>query len=187
MDAASGDQQILPLGSGGLETRQCAALGCIHRWMNGTLAPFNEERKQAAVIVLETKSLPTKNLAIGTLARTGLRAFEFNPRLAKLSGKLFQVVAMRGPTDEARLLERGNDGVLFHTRLFGIGRDNLEIAARPEREQSVLRASTGVDAPKRGANAAVLFNERDAALEIAAAEKKVIEQCRNLGNLWPSS
>src|SRR5438045_6981097 len=123
MDAASGDQQMLPLGSGGLETRQCAALGCIHRWMNGTLAPFNEERKQAAVIVLETKSLPTKNLAIGTLARTGLRAFEFNPRLAKLSGKLFQVVAMLGSTDEARPLVRVSDSSLISTWLYDFGAD----------------------------------------------------------------
>src|SRR5215813_7236899 len=91
--------------------------------------PRNEERKQAAAIVLEPERFPVKHLAIRPLARTGPRTFEFNSILAQSLGELLQVVAMRRPPDEARLLQLGDHRVLLHPGLFGIGRDDFQVAA----------------------------------------------------------
>ena len=85
------------------ETFEMAASWRVDRGMRCVGAPFNEKRKQAAMIVFEAERFPMKDFAIGTLARTGLRALEFDSFLAQPSSELVQIVAMLGPTDEARL------------------------------------------------------------------------------------
>jgi hypothetical protein len=61
-----------------------------------------------------------------------------------------------------------------------IGRDDFEIAARPERQQSVLCSSAWMDTAKRGANSATLLDEPDAAVKIVATKKNVIEESGHL-------
>src|SRR5215470_17629776 len=52
--------------------------------------------------------------------------------------------------------------------------------ARAQREQRVLRAASRMDTPERGSDTEVLLNKRDAAVKIARAKEKVIEQGRHL-------
>ena len=70
--------------------------------------------------------------------------------------------------------------------MLGIGSDDFEVAAGveleagrlAERQKSVTRAASGMDAPESGANAGVFFDEVDASIEIVAAEQDVIERDR---------
>lgn len=64
----------------------------------------------------------------------------------------------------------GRDG------LPGIGSDDFQIVLFSEREESVARSASGMHSSEHGANARVFFDEADAAIESAAAEKDVIEQ-----------
>src|SRR6266566_3260258 len=100
MDAREGADQILGPRSGRFETRQRAAFRGIHRRMNGVLAPFDEKREQAAVIVLEPERPPSQDFAIRALARAGLRTVKLDSLLAKLLGELFEIVAVRGPANK---------------------------------------------------------------------------------------
>ena len=88
---------------------------------------------------------------------------------------------MGGPADQARLRERRQ---FFGERIFGvllgIGGDDFEIAAGAQGEQGVLSAAAGMDAAERGPDASALFDEVDAALQIVAAEKDVVEHWRHL-------
>src|SRR5690242_19126123 len=146
--------------------------------MNGILAPFNEKREQAIVIVFEAERFPVKYFAIGTLTRTGLRALEFDSLLAQPRCEPVQIVAMRGPADKPRFLQFCNNGVLLHTRLLWIGGNDFKITARAKREQSVLRAASGMNTSKSSVDAGALVDEGDSVIEIVAAEKNVIERRR---------
>src|SRR6185437_2703608 len=87
---------------------------------------------------------------------------------------------MGSPADEAwrgKLLEAV---VIGCGRLLGIRSDDFQIVLFAEREQRVARSASGMDAAERCANAGVFFDEADAAIEIAAAKKNVIEQCGHL-------
>jgi len=143
--------------------------------MNGILAPLNEKRKEAAVIVSEAERLPVKDLAIRALTRAGLGAFEFDSVLAQSVGELIQIVAVRGPTDEARFLELVDDGVLLETCLLRIGSDDFQVAARAKREQGVLRAAARMNSAKSGVDSYVFLNKCDAFFEIVAPKKNVVE------------
>jgi len=70
--------------------------------------------------------------------------------------------------------------VIGYDRLLGIGSDYFQIVLFAERKQSVARSASGMDAAERCANTDVFFDETDAAIEIAAAEKNVVEQCGHL-------
>src|SRR2546429_7161946 len=94
LDAGDGVEQILPLRSGCFETRQRAPLRSFHRRMNGIPAPLDENRQQAAVIVLEPQVPPPEALAIRELSRAGLRPFNIDSLLAKLPGDYVVVVDM---------------------------------------------------------------------------------------------
>ena len=65
---------------------------------------------------------------------------------------------------------------MLYAGLSWIGRDDFQIASPVKGKQSVLRATARMDAAESGANAGVLFDKRDAALQIVAAEKNVVEQ-----------
>src|ERR1700758_1414571 len=83
---------------------------------------------------------------------------------------------MSGPADDAGLGQLSNNGILRRARLFWVGGDDFKVAPRAEREQGVLRAATAMHTAKRSANARALLDEGDSALELAAAEKDMIEQ-----------
>ena len=69
-------------------------------------------------------------------------------------------------------------GARVRSGLLGVGRDDFKVVARAERKKCVLCAAAGMDAAENGAHTGVLLDEGDAAIEIAAAEKNVIEQRR---------
>src|SRR4029077_18843388 len=50
--------------------------GRIGRWMSGSCVPFNEEGKDAVVVVGQVQGFPFEHAAIGTRARTVARPFE---------------------------------------------------------------------------------------------------------------
>jgi hypothetical protein len=83
---------------------------------------------------------------------------------------------MSGPADDARLGQFSNNGILRRAGLLWVGGDDFKVAPRAEREQGVLRASSGMHTAKRSANARALLDEGDSSLELAAAEKDVVEQ-----------
>src|SRR6266568_4271508 len=87
---------------------------------------------------------------------------------------------MSGPADQARLSQFSNYGVLLRSGLLGVGGDDLKIPSCAEREEGVLRTTPGMNAAKCSANARARLDEGDAAVEIAAAKKNVIEQRRHL-------
>src|SRR5580658_1590529 len=73
--------------------------------------------------------------------------------------------------------------MVWRAGLLGIGGDDFEVAAGvqfraarlAEREESIARAASRMDAAECGRDAGVLFDEGDTAIEIAAAEKDMIE------------
>ena len=132
LDAGDGVEQILPLRSGCFETRQRAPLRSVHRRMNGIPAPLDEKRQQAAVIVLEPEGPPPEEFAIRALARAGLRTFKLDSLLAKLLGEFVEIVAVRGPANKPGFGQLGNNRVLLHAGLLGIGRDDFEVATLDE-------------------------------------------------------
>ena len=59
--------------------------------------------------------------------------------------------------------------------LRGVGRDDFEIVSVTKGEQSVARAASGMNAAECGGDPGMFLDESDACLEIARAEKNVIE------------
>src|SRR5215472_10589736 len=159
--------------------------------MHSVRRPFDEERKKAAVVVFEPESFPMEDLSIRALTRTWLWAIELDSFLEQPRGELVQIVAMRGPTDEARFFQILNDGVLPHARLFRIGSDDFKVATRiqvskaalAQRKKRVLRAAARMDTAEGSAHACMFFDKADAMVEIVAAEQNVIEQCRKACDL----
>src|SRR5712691_9279210 len=121
-----------------------------------------------------------EDAAIGALARAVVGTGEGNLILAEELGGGGDVRRVDGPANEARLghakdLREVNDRPL--RRIWG---DDFEITALAERKERVACAAAGMDAAERGANAGFLFDEIDAAVEIAAAENDVVEQSGHL-------
>ncbi len=82
------------------------------------------------MIIFEAEGLPVKDFAVRTLTRTGLWIFEFDSFCAQSRGKLVHIIAMRGPTDEAWLLQIFDDRVLFYAGLLRVGCDDFKVATR---------------------------------------------------------
>jgi hypothetical protein len=140
--------------------------------------PLDEERQEAIGIVVEIEGLPLKEAAVGAFARAGGGSLECDSCGAEFFGEGGKVAGVRGPADEARLLQGTDfdgDGI-FRVGLRGIGSDDFEIAAIAEREERVLRAAAGMNAAEDGADAGVAFDEGDSRFEILDAEEKVIKQ-----------
>ena len=58
------------------EARHTATGGSVDGGMNRVGAPFDEEGEEAGVVVFEIESFPLEETAVGTFARTGIRAIE---------------------------------------------------------------------------------------------------------------
>jgi len=87
---------------------------------------------------------------------------------------------MSGPGDETRLGEFLQSVMIGRVGLLGIERDDFEIVFFAEGEECVARATSRMDAAECGANAGEFFDEGDAVVEVAAAEKDVVEHS------WPA-
>src|SRR4029077_17785546 len=151
-------------------------------------APFDEEREQAALVVLEVETLPLEELAVGALTRPGPWAQESDARVAKKRRKFLEVAGMHGPTNQMRRAQffkvrKCFDGKLLDMVLvlLWVRRNDFEIAAFAEREECVASAAAGMDAARCGADASALLDEVDAEVEVIAAEENMIELRRNLG------
>ena len=72
--------------------------------------------------------------------------------------------------------------------LLWVRRDDFEIVLFTEREQRIARPTAWMNAAKCGADAGMLFDEGNAAVEVVASEKQVIEHGRDVGlseqELW---
>ena len=90
------------------------------------------------------------------------------------------VAGMNGPADQARIGHLTNLREADDVLLLGVRRHDFQVAALAEREERVAGAAAGMHSAKRGADASVLLEEIDAAIEIAAAENDVVEQRRHV-------
>ena len=78
---------------------------------------------------------------------------------------------MRSPADDCRVFCQASQIARVGAGwLLWIGRDDFEVTIFAEGEKRVARASSGMDSAERGADAGLLFDEGDAAIEIVAAE-----------------
>lgn len=93
--------------------------------------------------------------------------------------KLIEIAGMSGPAHEAWLSEFLQAEAVRYAGLRGIGRDDFEIVFFSEGKKSVACPAAGMDTAEGGADAGVLFDERDAAIEVVAAEENVVENCRH--------
>ena len=144
---------------------------------------MNKEWQQTVGVVFEIQRLPVQDFAVGALARAWGRAFCDDASLLEFCGEGCDVSGMGGPADQARFRQLRDEFSNMGTAvLLRIGRDDFEIATGAQREQRVLRATTGVDSAECGADSAVFFDKVDAALEIVAAEKDVVEHRWHLIN-----
>src|SRR6267378_1763718 len=160
------------------KTEKRAPFRGIHRRMGGTLAPLNEKRQEARVSIGERHRLPFQELSVRALARAWRWPFELDFRGTKLFSKRGDAAGMSGPANQTRFRERmqARGKRIFHPGLCRIRRNDFQIAALSQRKERVLRAASRMNAPKRRAHACVLFDERDAALQISRAKKNMIEQ-----------
>src|SRR5271169_2404098 len=85
---------------------------------------------------------------------------------------------MGSPTDKARFRKFQQAVMVRRVGLLRVWRDDFEVMPFAEREKSIARSASRMDAAECGANARVFFDEVDAAIEIAAAEKDVIKHGR---------
>src|SRR6478609_22619 len=102
-------------------------------------APLDEERQQAAAIVLEAKRFPAQNFTIGAGARTIAWLVSAYAGCSGAPGYGCQIAGMRGPADQTRFLKRGqaSSPILFagrSARLLWIRGDDLQITPWPQCE-----------------------------------------------------
>src|SRR5260370_18711226 len=88
------------IGTDRAETTEPATLRRVRGGVNRVRAPFDEERKQTALVILERKALPVKDFTVGALARTGSRPFKWNACLAQMRREFFKITRMRDPAHQ---------------------------------------------------------------------------------------
>ena len=172
---------------GSFEAEERAAFGRVRGGMERIGGPLDEERKQAAAVVMKVESFPLKEAAVRTFPRAGCGTVEGEASGAKTGCEIVEVTRMSSPANKARFGEFQQAVVIGSAGLRWIGGDDFEIATGiqfaaaglAQRKQGVARAAAGMDAAECGGHAGMFFDKRDAAFEIAAAEKNVIEQNGN--------
>lgn len=150
--------------------------------------PLNKKRKQAAEVVAQSESPPLEKFAVWTLARTGGGSVKRQICRAKMLRKLVEIAGMSGPGDELRRGESAQAKAVRTVRLLWVGRDDFEIASFAEGQKRVASAATGMNSAKCGTDTRSVLHERNAFIEIAAAEENVIEKGGHVGgspeNTW---
>src|SRR5229473_7445329 len=156
--------------------RQAALLGSVLGGVDRVGAPLDEEREQPVAVVGKVDGFPGENAAVRALSRAVVGAREGDFVFAELLGDGSNVRRMHGPADEARVGHGAELRVVDDFALLRVRSDDFQVAALAEREECIARAAAGMDSADGGADADVLFDKFDAAVEIVAAEKDVIEQ-----------
>jgi len=170
------------IGGEELETEELATLWRILGRVEGAGGPFDKEGEQTVVIIFEIESLPVENLAVGTFAGAGSGTVGSDAGRFDLRGEGLNVARVGGPADEfwfADFLEPVEQGGCTG-RLLGVGRDDFEIAAGAEGQESVASAAAGVNTAKGSLDASEMFDEGDADFEGLRAEEDVVEHGRHL-------
>jgi len=175
-DAFEGRGEFLGIGAHDFKIIQGAFCGCIPGRVDRVGAPFNEEGEEAVAVVGEVDRFPVEDAPIGTLSGAVVWAFEFDFVFLEQLRDDGDIRRMNGPPDEAWIGQGAELRVMDDLALRGIGSDDFQIATLTERKESISRAAAGVNAAEGGTHAGGLFDEFDAAVEIIAAEKDVIEQ-----------
>jgi len=160
---------------GDFEAEDFAACGRIDGRMDGLSAPLDEEGEKPGSIVLKIESLPFEKAAVGTLARAGCGSIESKVGVAETCRECVEVAGMRRPANQARRCKFLQTIVVGCAGLCGVWRDDFEIVPVTEGEQGVAGAASGMNAAEGGSDPGMFLDERDACLEIARAEKNVIE------------
>src|SRR5262249_19863865 len=137
------------------------------------------EREQAREVVVEIERAPAEQAAIGTFARAGCRTIKRKASFAKARRELVEVARMRGPTYESGFRELRKAASIGHSGLLWVWSDDFEIVVFAERKKGVARAAARMNAAENGAHSRVLLDKSDAVVEIAAAEKHVVERGRH--------
>ena len=91
--------KLLRLRGRDFEANNAAASGCIDGGMDSIGIPFDEERKQASVIVLEIESIPLEETTVGTFAGAGIGAVEGDVCVAETRREFVEIARMSGPAD----------------------------------------------------------------------------------------
>ncbi len=138
-------------------------------------APLDEEGEKPGSIVVKIESLPFEKAAVGTLARARRGTVEGKIGIAEASRECVEVAGMRRPANEARRCKFLQIIVVGYASLRGVGRDDFEIVSVTKGEQGVARAASGMNAAECGSDPGMFLDESDAFLEIARAEKNVVE------------
>src|SRR5229473_3197694 len=162
------------------EIRQAALLGSVLGGVNRVGAPFDEEGQKAVAVVGKVDGFPSEDAAVRALSGAVCGAREGDFVFAELIGDGSDVRRMDGPADEARVGHGAELRVVDDFALLRVRSDDFQVAALAEREECIAGAAAGMDSADGGADADVLFDKFDAAIEIVAAEKDVIEQCGHL-------
>ena len=160
---------------GNFETEDFAARGRIDGRMDRLSAPLDEKGEKPGSSVLKIESLPFEKAAVGALARAGRGAVEGKMGIAKANCEGVEVAGMRRPANETRRCKLLQTIVVGCAGLCGVRRDDFKVVSVAQREQSVARAPSGMNAAECGGYSGMLLDERDACLEVARAEKNVIE------------
>ena len=138
-------------------------------------APFDEEGEETVSIILEIEGFPLQELAVRPLTRAGPRTIKRNARLTQPHREFLEITWVRGPTDQMwrgqlfemsdLLLRESLDAVLFR-----IGRNNFQVAAIAECEQSVTSATSGMNTANGGADTGTLLDEVDPMIQVVTSE-----------------
>ena len=120
--------------------------------------------------------MPLQQAAVGPFARTGSRTFEGESRFLEVSGEWAEIAGMGGPAYEARLVKfQQVGGCPMQPGCCGIGRNDFQIVFLPSERRALRVPRPGWTPPNAARTPSALFDESDAAVEIVAAEKDVIE------------
>src|SRR5437868_11721933 len=100
--------------------------------MLGVLAPLDEERQKAAVVVAQRERFPPERLAGRPLARAGAHRLEGDAGTPEPLHDGVHVVYVRSPADQPGRFDAMELPHIRAPRLLRVGRDDLEIPALSE-------------------------------------------------------
>src|SRR5258708_1405516 len=148
--------------------------------MDRITAPFDEERQKTIEIIFEVERFPAQHFAIWARAGPIARLLDGQARCPGAFSNCCKIVSVRDPADNSRLLNGGETRrppfpAGSRTCLLRIGRDDLQIAARPQGQKRIACAPSGRNAARNGMHTAALLEPRNSMGEVAYAEQYVVK------------
>src|SRR5262245_12301373 len=93
---------------------------------------------------------------------------------------------MRCPSHQPRLVEPEQPILIRNFGLLRIRSDNLQVPPLAQRKQRIARSTTGMHSAKRCMHPRALLDERNPAIQIAAPQQNMIQQCWHLVSRYES-